>query len=138
MGKPKIDSLNPHPKDIFPLILVAEDDADYGQIYMKKLSGLGYTVQLVKNGQEAIEAIKKKMPALLILDLVMPLMDGFEVLREIKADSNLDNMKIIIVTNLGQPEDIAKGLELGADDYLIKANFSIDDVVRKIIDLLSK
>ncbi|HEX8966126.1 MAG TPA: response regulator [Patescibacteria group bacterium] len=113
-------------------IFVAEDDTFYLNIYQSKLEKEGYEVGIAKNGQQTIEEIKKRKPDLLLLDLVMPIKDGFEVLKEIHDNVTLKGIKVIVVSNLGQEEDVKKAKELGAVDYIIKANMSITQIMEKI------
>lgn len=113
-------------------ILVAEDDQFYANIYRVKLAKEGYDVTVVGNGKWVLSAAKQRKPDLILLDLVMPLMDGFETLKALKKDPSLADINVIVLSNLGQDEDIATAKSLGAKDYLIKANNSIQEVVVKI------
>jgi two-component system alkaline phosphatase synthesis response regulator PhoP len=113
-------------------LIVAEDDQFYSKIYKSelKLAGINHTV--VENGALAIEAIKAKKPTLLLLDLIMPEKDGFEVLEELKSMGGYEDMSIVVMSNLGQEEDIARAKELGANDYFVKANISLPELLDKI------
>ena len=82
--------------------------------------------------------IKENKPDLVILDVIMPQIDGFEVLKTIKMDSNLKDIPVILLTNLGQKENIEDGLKLGADDYVIKAHFTPEEVVGKVEKVLKE
>lgn len=113
-------------------ILVAEDEQFYGNIYRLKLTKEGYEVTVVDKGDEVLKIAREKKPDLILLDLIMPGKDGFETLRELKMDAKLRNVKVVVISNLGQAEDIKKTKELGALDYLVKANMSISDMVQKI------
>lgn len=113
-------------------ILVAEDDKFYANIYKTKLAKEGYEVVVVGDGEQAIKLARQKKPDLILLDLVMPVKDGFETLKELKADANLKSVKVIVLSNLGQEEDIKKAKELGAVDYIVKANVSIGQMMSKI------
>ena len=113
-------------------ILVAEDDKFYANIYRTKLTKEGYEVVVVGDGAQAIKLARQKKPDLILLDLVMPVKDGFETLKELKADANLKSVKVIVLSNLGQEEDIKKAKELGAVDYIVKANVSIGQMMSKI------
>lgn len=117
-----------HPK----FILVAEDDKYYARVYQLKLAKENFDVQVVKNGAEAVEAAKARTPDLILLDLIMPVQDGFETLRQLKADKKLAAVKTIVFSNLGQDDDMRRAKELGADDYLVKANISVQEMVEKI------
>lgn len=121
-----------------PLILIAEDDEFFFKIYKSELSKQGYEVDVVHNGEEAIEYIKKRKPDLLLMDLIMPIKDGFDTLAELKSDKNLAGLNIIAFSSLGQPEDIQKAKSLGAKEYLIKKDMAIKDVVEKVKNFVGK
>ena len=114
------------------LILVAEDDQFYANIYKVKLAKEGYQVVLAFNGEETLKEARLKKPDLILLDLIMPVKDGFETLKELKEDTSLRDVKVVVLSNLGQDEDIKKVKELGATDYLVKTNISIHKVLDKI------
>lgn len=113
-------------------ILAAEDDQFYAHIYKVKLAKEGFDVVVVSNGEWAIKAAQKRTPDLILLDLVMPTMDGFETLEALKSDPSLKDVNIIVLSNLGQEEDIEKAKSLGAIDYFVKANISIHEVIDRI------
>lgn len=113
-------------------ILVIEDDQSMQNIYKTKLQQEGYEVLHALDGEEGVRKAKNENPDLVILDLILPKIDGFEVLKQIKKDKKTSDIPVIILSNLGQKEDLEKGLALGADDYLIKAMHPITDVLLKI------
>lgn len=113
-------------------ILVVEDDKFLRELISQKLLKEGYDVVEAVDGEKGIEAIKKEKPGLVLLDLILPGIDGFEVLSRMKADPETENTPVIILSNLGQKDDIQKGLEMGADDYLIKAHFTPAEIIEKI------
>lgn len=113
-------------------VIVAEDDEFYANIYKLKLAKEGYDVDLVGDGAQAIELIKKRTPDLLLLDLIMPVKDGFETLKELRASDKHRSLKIIILSSLGQEEDAKKAKELGANDYFVKTNVTIEEVMNLI------
>ncbi|MCK5510121.1 response regulator [Candidatus Parcubacteria bacterium] len=113
-------------------ILLAEDDKFISKAYQDGLGRAGFEVIAAYDGNEALNKIKSKKPNIILLDLIMPEKNGFEVLEEIKTDNDLKNIPIIILSNLGQASDIQKGRDLGANDYLIKSNFSIKEVIEKM------
>jgi CheY-like chemotaxis protein len=113
-------------------VLVAEDDKFLMKVYEAKLAKEGYTLIGARDGAEAIELIKAEKPSVILLDLVMPKKNGFEVLAEVKADDSVKDIPVIILSNLGQEADVKKGISGGAVDYIIKADMSIDEVVDKI------
>jgi len=114
------------------LILVAEDDKFYSGIYKKKLEEEGYNIQIVGNGKEAVNLAKTKIPDLVLLDLIMPIQDGFDTLEIMRKDEKLKNVPIVILSNLGQEEDKKKTKELGANEYVVKSDLSIGDVIKLI------
>lgn len=113
-------------------VLVVEDDPFLSKVYESSFAGAGYTMAYAHDGEEALLQMKSFLPDLVLLDLVMPKKDGFEVLEAVKADPSLAGIKIVILSNLGQPEDKAKCLALGAVDYLIKTDIAILDLVAKV------
>ena len=117
-------------------ILVAEDDELYGKVYLSKLAKEGYQVFLVLNGKEAIEVAKRERPDLILMDIIMPVMDGFTALKEIKSDPATQNLRVLIMSNLSQDADISKAKEMGAEDYFVKSNISISEFIEKINSML--
>ncbi len=119
-------------------ILIVDDDEFLLDMYAVKFREFGFSVEISFSGQEALDKIRGGLsPDIILLDVIMPNMDGFEFLQMVKKGSLLKNTKIIILTNLGQKEDIKKGMELGADDYVVKAYFTPSEIVQKV-DLLLK
>ena len=117
-------------------ILLIEDDPFLSSLLRNRILKEGFEVELVKDGDTALATLKKNKPDLILLDLILPGKSGFEVMEEIKADPQIPNIPIIIISNLGQDSDIARGKELGATDYLVKANISIDFLVGKVKEIL--
>lgn len=113
-------------------ILIVEDDEFFRDLLKKKLLSLGFNILEAANGEDGVEQTKQKKPDLIILDLLLPNIDGFEVLSKVKANADTSLIPIIIVSNLGQQEDVERGLKLGAADYLIKSQFDIESIVAKI------
>lgn len=101
-------------------ILVVEDDADILELVRHALTRDGYKVTGVTNGGEALPAIRKETPDIIVLDLMLPGMDGLEICRALKSETSLSNTPIIMLTAKGEESDIVAGLELGADDYITK------------------
>ncbi len=118
-------------------ILLVEDDPFLINIYVKKLKGAGFEVKVVKDGKQALSALGKEIPDLLILDLVLPEMTGWRVLREVKKDLKFKDLKIVIFSNLGQKEQVEQGLKLGAVKYLIKAHYKPSEVVEEIKKIIN-
>ena len=123
--------MNPNTK-----VLIVDDDAFLLDMYSIKFKESGFSVEIAKNGEEAIAKAKSLNPDVILLDIVMPKMDGFDVLREIKKDNIAPNAVIFILTNLGQKEDVDRGLRLGASDYIVKAHFTPSEVVAKVRNFL--
>lgn len=119
------------------LLLVAEDDQFYANLYRTKLEKEGFGVLVASNGTETLELLKKNSPNLIILDLVMPEMDGFEVLKKLREEKDLRDVPVIILSNLGQPEDIERAKELGVFKYIIKSNVSIHQMVESVEEALN-
>ena len=113
-------------------ILIVEDDKFLRELISQKLTNEGYTVIEATDGEEGIESVKKNLPGLVLLDLILPGIDGFEVLAKMKADPELAKIPVIILSNLGQQDDMKKAMELGATDYLIKAHKSPSEIIDKI------
>jgi DNA-binding response OmpR family regulator len=119
-------------------ILLVEDDTFIAGMYQAKLSMLGYTVRTAEDGEIGWAELQKAAPDILLLDVVLPKKDGFEVLTEIRKDPKLKSLPVILLTNLGQKPDVERGLQLGADDYIIKAHFTPSEVVEKVEKMLKK
>lgn len=119
-------------------VVLVEDDEFLSRVLSFRLKDDGLDVVTVDNGAVAFDIIKKEKPNIVLLDLLLPQKDGFQILAELKQDATTKDIPVVILSNLGQQTDINKGLGLGAVDYLVKANFSIKDIVKKIKDLLSK
>lgn len=117
-------------------ILIAEDEKAYRMVLQNKLQNAKVNVVLAEDGEQAVNMINQVKPNLVLLDLMMPKKDGFEVLKEIKDRTDLGGMKTIVLSNLGQEEDIEKAKGLGAIDYIIKSNTSLADAVNKILTYL--
>ena len=117
-------------------IILVEDDPFLIDIYTTKLKELDFAIQVATDGEEAINKIKEEKPDLIVLDIVLPHVDGWEILREIKGEEKLAKTKIIILSNLGQKEEVEKGLQLGATKYLIKAHYTPSQVVEEIKKIL--
>lgn len=117
-------------------ILIIEDDKFLRELMARKLHEENYLVFEEAEGENGVKAIKEQKPDLVLLDLILPGVDGFEILGQIKQDSETKNVPVIILSNLGQKEDIDRGFKLGAVDYLIKAHFTPGEIVEKIKKIL--
>lgn len=121
-------------------VLIIEDDRFLLDMYVMKFNERGFAVETAFGGQEALTKIQKKSnkPDIVLLDLVMPGIGGFEVLEKIKTGKLLPNSLVIILSNLGQKEDIDRGLALGADGYIVKASATPTEVVDKVITAIQR
>ena len=112
-------------------ILLIEDNPAMNKVYRNRLTSEGFEVISAMDGQAGLDALKEK-PDLVLLDLIMPKMDGFDVLVEIRKKHSKKALPVIILSNLGQKSDIEKADKLGSTDYLVKADFSLVDAVKRI------
>jgi DNA-binding response OmpR family regulator len=113
-------------------ILIIEDDKFLRQLITQKLLKEGYDVLEAIDGEEGLKKVKEEKPDLVLLDLILPGIDGFEALSQMKKEDSLARIPIIILSNLGQKEDVERGLNLGAVDYLIKAHFTPGEIIEKV------
>ena len=117
-------------------ILIIEDDKFLRELIARKLIKEGYEVSEAVDGEEGMKKVKEEKPDLVLLDLILPGIDGFEVLSRMREESALASIPVIILSNLGQREDVEKGLRMGAVDYLIKAHFTPGEIIEKIKNAL--
>ena len=115
-----------------PRIMLIEDDTDLAGLYKMRMEAEGFAVLHCPNGEVALQMAKKFQPHLIMLDLMMPRLSGFDVLDILKNTPELQNVKIIILSAMSQAEDIDKAKELGADDYLVKSQVLVADVMNRI------
>jgi two-component system OmpR family response regulator len=118
-------------------ILVVDDDPDVRETIRSILDRAGYQVRTASDGQEALDLISRQTPSAVILDIIMPEMDGMEVCRQIRADPFVGKIPILFLTAKGRPEDIVRGLDVGGDDYLTKP-FEIIEIPARIRALLRR
>jgi DNA-binding response OmpR family regulator len=119
-------------------ILIAEDDVLLGDAITKKLISAGFEAILARDGLEGYQKMKSAKPDLLLLDIVLPGMDGYEMLEKKREDPKIAKIPVIIVSNSGQPVEINRALALGVKDYVVKAQFDPDEVLAKIKALMRK
>ena len=119
-------------------ILIIEDDPFLSLIYTTKFEEAGFEVSLAKDGSLGLQKVKEDRPSLLLLDIVMPNIDGFEFLRILKSERDTKDIPVVILSNLGEQEDVEKGRALGAEAYIIKAHYTPTEVVAKVKEILSK
>lgn len=117
-------------------ILIVEDDKFLRELISQKLVKEGYNISQAVDGEEGLKKAKEEKPDLVLLDLILPGIDGFEVLARIKEDGEAAKVPVIILSNLGQKEDVEKGLKLGAVDFLVKAHFTPGEIIEKIKRIL--
>jgi DNA-binding response OmpR family regulator len=118
------------------IILVVEDDKFLRELMTQKLIREGFKISEAVDGEEGLKKIKEERPGLVLLDLILPGIDGFEVLTRMKEDPEISQTPVIILSNLGQREDVERGLKLGATDYLIKAHFTPGEIIEKIKNII--
>lgn len=118
------------------MILIAEDDKFIASAYRVKFVNQGWDVKIASNGQEVLDFLKTNKPDLILVDLIMPVMDGFEVLENIGKLEGLKKVPVIVASNLSQKEDKSRALKLGATDYFVKSEMTLDSLVEKIKNLL--
>lgn len=118
-------------------ILLIEDDPFLSEIYIAKFEEAGFAITVAADGYLGLKKAKEQKPNLLLIDIIMPTMDGFEVLSAMKDDPEIKNIPVVILSNLGEEEDVRKGLSFGAVDYLVKAHYTPTEVVARIKTILS-
>jgi len=113
-------------------VMIIEDDKFLSSLLKARLEKESFTVLQAFDGDEALKMLKTEVPSLIILDLIMPKINGFEVLQTISVSPQLDKVPVVILSNLAQDSDIQKAHDLGAKEYFIKVKVSIDDLVGRI------
>ncbi|MCR4327912.1 MAG: response regulator [Patescibacteria group bacterium] len=124
--------------DLQNTIMVIEDDPFLSSILKARFEKDGFQVIQAFNGEEALAKLRESTPGIVILDLIMPKMSGFEVLQAISLDPQLNKIPVVVVSNLGQPGDMEKAKGFGAIDYFVKMRMSIDELIVKIRDIVTK
>ena len=114
------------------VVFVVEDDLLLVKAYQAKLEKEGLEVWIATDGKEAIEYVSKDPPNVVLLDLMLPVMSGYDVLAEFRKNEKWKNVPVLILTNLSQPADINKGKALGIDEYIMKSGMKIADIVKKL------
>jgi len=113
-------------------ILIIEDEKFLLEMYQGRFEKEGYQVFTAIDGQCGLRLAQKEKPDLIILDILMPGMDGYEVIRKLKEDNQTKEITILVLSNLGQREEVNQGLKLGADDYIIKTDLTPSELVNKV------
>ncbi len=121
-----------------PIVLIVEDEIFLANLLSLRFRKEGFVVAQAFDGVEALKQLERDRPDIVLLDLILPQKNGFEVLESISQNPQLKNIPVIIVSNLGQDSDVARGKSLGAIDYYVKARLSIDELVGKVRTLLER
>ena len=119
-------------------IVLIEDDETLAEVLYAELTEAGFDVSPAFDGKEGLKQVIEKQPDLVLLDLILPEMHGFEVLEELKKSPETEKIPVIILSLLGEDEDIKKGLKLGADDYIVKSSHAIAEIVEKVKNFFAK
>ena len=119
-----------------PLVVCADDDEDILSLVSLRLQRAGFQVATAADGEEAMQVARDRRPALAVLDVMMPKRTGYEVLAELRGDETLRGMKVILLSARVQEGDVARGMDAGADAYLVKP-FRAQDLVSKVEELLA-
>lgn len=121
------------------VIFLVDDDDFLLEMYALKFKASGFDIEVAHGGDEALTKFKEGLkPDVMLLDVVMPKMDGFEFLEEVKKEKLLGNCLVMILSNLGNKDDVDRGKQLGVSDYIVKASFTPTEVVEKVKLLLQK
>jgi DNA-binding response OmpR family regulator len=115
-----------------PRILLVEDDLTLANLYQMRMETEGFEVQQCNDGEKALQATREFQPNLILLDIMMPKLNGFDVLDILRHTPQLGKVKIVVLSALGQPQDIERAKQLGADDYLVKSQVVITDVMNRL------
>lgn len=119
-------------------VLVVEDDKNIANAYKVKFTRVGFNVKIAESGREAFEILKKFKSDVIVLDLIMPLIDGFEVLRQLKANDKYKKIPVVVASNLGTEMDIKEAMELGASEYIVKSRSTLENLVKKVNHFATK
>lgn len=119
-------------------ILFIEDESVLQKTFDSAFKSEGYEVVSALDGETGVNLAKTQKPDLILLDMVLPKLTGFEVLKKLKEDSKTKKIPVIVLTNLERMSDIDKALELGATTYLVKVNYSLDEVIKKVKSILGE
>lgn len=118
-------------------ILLVEDEALLSNLLRQRLEKEGFKTLIARDGEEALKLLKENKPDLVLLDIIMPKISGFEFMERLREDPSVAKAPIIIISNLGQESDMEKGQTLGAAGYFVKARMSIDELVGKVKEFLA-
>jgi DNA-binding response OmpR family regulator len=120
-------------------VFIIEDDVFLQGLEATKLKKEGFDIETAANGDEAFKIIEKKIKIdLVLLDLMLPGIDGFEILKRIKQESNISKVPVVVFSNLSEEKDIDRAKKMGASEFMIKSNFNLDELVKKIRELIGQ
>lgn len=119
-------------------IIIVEDEEILRNLLQKKLTAEGYSVEAAENGEEGLMKIRANKPDLILLDIIMPKMGGFEMLEEMQKDESIKGIPVVVVSNSGQPVEIDRAQKLGAKDWLVKTEFDPQEVIDKVVAQIGK
>lgn len=122
--------------DTFKSILLVDDDLTLREMYTERLKAEGFTVETAKDGEEALAKAKDLMPNIILLDIMMPKINGLDVLKKLKQNSDTKNIPVIVLTALIQDREKMESITRGADDYIVKSEIMPGDVIEKVKNLL--
>lgn len=117
-------------------VLIIEDDTFLQELEANKLEKNGFAISVASTGEEAMEKINEPGVDIILLDLVLPNFDGFEILKKIRETENLKKIPVIIFSNLSDEDNLEKSKKLGATDFMVKSNFTLDELVKRVRSLL--
>ena len=120
------------------LVLVVEDDSFLGKLLCDRLRTDGFEIYQATTGQQALDFLKDHSPMLMLLDLLLPVMDGFQVLEWVRRQDRIKDLPVIVLSNVREPNMVERAQQLGADDYLIKAHFVLDEIIERMNQVIKK
>lgn len=118
-------------------ILIIEDERRFREMLTSIFSSEGFSVISASNGEDGLNIAESEAPDIILLDLILPKKDGFEVLEGLKSKDRLSKIPVIVLTNLDDNHDVQKAISLGAYTYLVKANYTLDEIVEKVKEVVS-
>ena len=119
-------------------ILLVEDEEIMIGLLQRKLTQEGYEISVARDGEEGLKTMKEIKPDLILLDIIMPKMGGFEVMEEMNKNKELKKIPVIVISNSGQPVELDRAQKLGAKDWLIKTEFDPQEVIDKVVQQIGK
>lgn len=120
------------------IVLIADDDEMFVKLISNEFASQNFETASAANGQEVIDKAAALKPSIILMDMIMPVKDGFEAITEIRSLPDLNNTKIVVLSNLSQEEDINKATQLGANGYLVKKDYSLKDLVGKVLEIAGR